>query len=372
MSVSSFDIDTVAFADLPDPEIEAWARLRADDPALESPYHHPDYHRLVDRHQGGVMVTCARRDGELVALLPWQGGAYARPSGAPLSDYQTVIGRNDVAMDLGTLLHGQVSGAFHYTAMPSTDGEETCRLELTGAEGWRAARDGSYRRHLKSTRRRVRKAEEEIGPRRVVMQSRDVDAYQALMEWKRDKFRETGKFDVLANAATSGLLRDLWERGPTAPLRADLHVLYFGDRIAAADLGLSDGTVFHSWIVGYDPDLLSYAPGIQLLEGVIDGSDALGYRVIDLGPGTDGYKRHYATHPRRVASGVVTLPSPAGMIAAGYDHAEAALRSRTGDALGKVRRRYSQIAACEPVLSKRSRAMASAIGQHFRTSPIRD
>jgi hypothetical protein len=48
---------------------------------------------------------------------------------------------------------------------------------------------------------------------------------------------------------------------------------------------------------------------------------------------------------------------------------EGALREKTGDALGKIRRRYSQIAACEPRLSKRYAAMASAIGQQMKRDP---
>jgi CelD/BcsL family acetyltransferase involved in cellulose biosynthesis len=358
--------ETIATSALNATDRAAWLRLRTNNPELESPYHHPDYHRLVDIHQGGGRLTLARRDGELTAVLPWQGGRFARPSGAPMSDYQAVIGE---PLPVDTLLTGQAVGAFHYTAMPHPDGEQTARIEIDDPEAWRAAQSSSYRRHLKSTRRRIRKAEEEVGPRRVVTQSRNIDEYQALMSWKRGKFAETGKYDVLANPGTSGLLRALWESGPEAELRCDLHSLYFGDRLAACDLGLTDGKVFHSWIVGYDPDLLPYAPGIQLLEGVIDAVPTLGYRVIDLGPGLDGYKRHYASHARTVSDGLVTLFGPAGAMAGLYDWLETGLRGGTNDALGKIRRRYSQIAACEPRLSRRGQALAKAVTHHFRQSP---
>ena len=356
-------METIATDALRADDRAAWLALRARDPRLESPYHHPDYHSLVHTHQGGGRLSLARQNGELVSVLPWQGGRFARPSGAPMSDYQGVIGE---ALPVAELLRGEAVGAFHYSAMPDADGEATARIEIDTPQGWRDDQGGSYRRHLKSTRRRVRKATDEVGAPRTVIQSRDIDAFQTLMQWKRDKFAETGKYDVLANAGTSGLLRALWERPVTAELRCDLHVLYFGERIAACDLGLTDGRVFHSWIVGYDADLLSYAPGIQLLEAVIDASEDTGYRVVDLGPGLDGYKRHYASHSRRVSAGVITLPGAAGALAGAYDRAESALRERTGDALGKLRRRYSQIAACEPSLSGRGRAMAHAVGGHFR------
>jgi CelD/BcsL family acetyltransferase involved in cellulose biosynthesis len=365
---ASFDVETIAISDLSEQDRTAWLDIRRTNPALESPYHHPDYHVLADAYQGGGKLTIARRDGELVAALPWQGGRFARPSGAPLSDYQSLICAAGTNIDVSNILANQAVGAFHYSAMPSDDGQETCRMEITTPEAWRKARDGSYRRHLKSTRRRIRKAEEEFGSRRIVTQSQDPDAYEGLIRWKRDKFKETDKFDVLDNPGTSGLLRALWDRGPEHDLRADLHVLYFGDRLAACDLGLTDGHVFHSWIVGYDPELISYAPGIQLLEGLIDETPMLGYKVIDLGPGLEGYKRHYGTHPHHVSSGLITLASPSGLMAATYDTLERHLGDATGDLLGKLRRRYSQIAACEPRFSRRSAAMAQAFKGHFRQS----
>lgn len=364
----AWQIDTFAFKDLTDADRAAWLALRDANPAHDSPYHHPTYHQFVDQFQGNVKISLAREDGTLKAVLPWQGGRFARPSGSPLSDYQAVIGASDEPNNVTQLLKRTRVGAFHFTAMPSAEGTETARCEIIDPDTWRTDHNGSYRRHLKSTRRRIRKSEEDFGPRRVVIQSRDIDAFQALMRWKAEKFTETGKYNVLDNPGTGDLIRALWERGPQADLRADLHVLYFGDRIAACDLGLTDGRVFHSWIVGYDSELMSYAPGIQLLEATINAIPETGYQIIDLGPGLEGYKRHYATHAREVDSGVITLPGPVGSIAALYDTAENGLRSGTNDLLGKMRRRYSQVAACDPSLSGRMSAMMRAAHFEIRQS----
>ena len=67
-----------------------------------------------------------------------------------------------------------------------------------GAKAWREARDGSYRRSLKSLRRRIRKTESEHGAPRFVFNSRDQGVFDTLMGWKRAQFKTTGKYDVLS------------------------------------------------------------------------------------------------------------------------------------------------------------------------------
>ena len=125
---------------------------------------------------------------------------------------------------------------------------------------WREAHDSSYKRHLKSLRRRTKKIESEHGPRSFIWQSQDPDHFETLIRWKRDKFKTTKKYDVLSVDWTLTLLRELWKNGRAAPLRCDLQVMMVNDKPVAMDLGLSDGVTFHSWIVGYDSNFHSYSP----------------------------------------------------------------------------------------------------------------
>ena len=116
---------------------------------------------------------------------------------------------------------------------------------------------------------------------------------------------------MLSTGWAEQLLKTLWQRDEQAGfVRADMHALYFGDRLAAIELGLTDGHVFHSWMVGYNDDFHHLAPGIQLLEALIDEAVGLGYSRIDLGEGIDGYKRHYANQDVNVASGFITTVGP--------------------------------------------------------------
>jgi CelD/BcsL family acetyltransferase involved in cellulose biosynthesis len=140
-----------------------------------------------------------------------------------------------------------------------------------------------------------------------------------------------------------------------------MHALYFGDRLAAIDLGLSDGDVFHSWMVAYDDALAEFGPGIQLLEGLIDASLETGYKRIDMGEGLDGYKRHYSSASTDVVSGLVAFSGAAGRLSRIYAATERWGVENLKDAPGKLRRRYSQIAACEDGKANRVKHMLAAV-----------
>lgn len=348
----------------------AWVQMRASNPDICSPYFHPDYTRLLAKLRPDVRIVCQYdASGEPTAFLPIQGQRFTRPVGAPMSDYHAII-TNHADISYDSLLSDSGIGAYHYSCATDVNRlrstqilskSETAAIDIeTTAEDWRASRDGSYRRHLKSNRRRTRKAEENIGPKRIELFSRNIDVYADLLKWKRDKFAQTGKYDVLSADWTQNLIRTLWERGEQADLRCDMHALYFGDKLAAVDLGLSDGIIFHSWMVAYNDDYSEFAPGIQLLEGLIDASSETGYRRIDMGEGLDGYKRHYATASRPVVSGLVPLSGAAGRLSRIYAATERWGVERLKDAPGKLRRRYSQIAACEDGTKGRVRHMIAA------------
>lgn len=374
VAAGKFDVCVKKPGELSEGERAAWISLRAKNPALYSPYFHPDYTCLVGKLRDDAYVAVIREQDEHVAFFPFQGprgqGGFARPIGAPMTDYHGFIHAGDKAglnfMDI--LAHTGI-GAYHYSALVDPSEQLTQFNSATdigtmmniggGISAWREARDSSYRRHLKSNRRRIRKSEEDIGARRFIFKSQDRTVFDKLIEWKQAKFIESGKYDVLSAGWTLELLEQLWLSN--GELRCDMHVLYFGDRIAAIDLGLSDGPTFHSWIVAYDGDLHSYAPGIQLLEGLLDAAADEGYTKIDLGAGIDGYKRHYATEDITVGSGFIAVSGPAAALSKLYGATEQWGQKALGDAPGKLRRRYSQIAACDDTFSGRAKAMFDAV-----------
>ena len=359
--------------ELSETDRKAWAELRLSNPRTYSPYFHFDYTLLISELRDDVYVACVYKDETPIGFLPYQGQRFARPVGAPMTDYHGFICNTDDIAPLDIIKATDV-GAFHFSSAvnasmhgfaQSEDDGVLMNIEK-GAEAWRKERDSSYRRHLKSNRRRIRKASEDIGAPRFEWLSTDQAVFDQLIAWKKQKFSETGKYDVLSADWTMKLLETLWSRQNQA-LRCDMHALYFGDRLAAVDLGLSDGNTFHSWIVAYDGELHSYAPGIQLLEALIDASEDIGYTQIDLGAGTDGYKRHYASEEVKVCGGFIAAQGSAAALSNLYNKAENFGQKALKDAPGKLRRRYSQIAACEDSVSGRAKAMLGAVASSRRS-----
>lgn len=369
--------------ELTETERSQWIALRAQNPHLYSPYFHPEYTEKLAHLRDDVHVLIAREAGQPFAFLPFQSvnsKGFGRPVGAPLTDYHGFICAPDADFDPVDLLRATGLGVFHFSTLIDSNTQMSAyTLETTectmmdikdGADAWREARDGSYRRHLKSHRRRVRKAEEDIGARRFEFNSQDPEVFATLIRWKREKFEDTGKYDVLSVDWTLALLKQLWQNS-NGDLRTEMHALYFGDRVAAIDLGLTDGVTFHSWIVAYENEFSPYAPGIQLLEGLIDAAQDLGIKRIDLGSGVDGYKRQYATEPVFVGTGFIAVKGPAAALSKLYAATETlgenAPIGSLGKIPGKLRRRYSQIAACEDSFSGRAKAMFSAVKTHSKS-----
>ena len=345
-------------AELPREVRAAWRSLRGE--ASASPYFHPDYAVAVARVAPApvrVLMEGADTPGAILAL---QGGRTARPAGAPMSDYHGMVGKADARVLLRAAGVGVLSVSGWTRAEPGLAKAPVCRIDLSGGvESWRDTRGDSYRRHSKSHRRRVRKAARDLGEPRTVWRARDPETFETLLLWKRAQFAATGKFDVL-DGWPGALIRDLWERGPDAELRADLHALYFGDHLAALDLGLAEGGTFHSWIVAYSGEFATYGPGIQLLEALIEAAPALGYHTLDLGVGLDGYKRHYANVEAEV--GVGTLRTRGTR--AGLSRAWERLETRA-EPLARLRRRYAQVQAVEPSSLARARHMGKAVRRHI-------
>ena len=211
---NSLDITRIKAEALTVAHRELWTEMRSGNPALYSPYFHPDYTQLVSQLQNDVYIAIINQDGQPVGFLPFQQrrkNGSARPVGAPMTDYHGIISHKDTAFSVADILKPAQISTFNMPAQMNapkidsdTDNDKSApcavmRLtEFDTPQVWRESRDGSYRRHLKSTRRRIKKTESEHGARSFIWQSQDPAHFELLIKWKKEKFSDTGKYDVLS------------------------------------------------------------------------------------------------------------------------------------------------------------------------------
>ena len=230
--------------------------------------------------------------------------------------------------------------------------------------GFMQRKRAEHQTRFKGFAKRRRKAERERGALEIVMDDRDASAFDTIFALKRRQYRETGKHDVLAPRWVRALFERLKSRdAPDFGLR--VCTLRLNGALAAGEVCLLGAATLHSWIVSYDPALSDYAPGMQLLQGVVEGAPQLGARRVDLATGHGSYKALFADPQGEFLEGAVCAAGFGGAIrrAAGgvWRAAETAPLGPVATAAGKLRRRSAQIASVETDLAGRARGFAFAL-----------
>jgi CelD/BcsL family acetyltransferase involved in cellulose biosynthesis len=303
-------------ADLTDDLAARWSLWQRQDASLASPYFRPEFTRAAACFFRGTKVGVMEEAGEVVGFLPFQqgwGGA-GRPAGGDLSDYQGAIVRPGLKWDVREVVRkcgissleydyavaSQIAFApYHTQLMPSHI------VDLRGGHDQYRAQHRN--RRLKELSRKLQR---EVGEIRFELRSSNGAAMQRLFEIKRQQYARTGRPDVLEPRHVRQFLEHLLQ------LRSDefegmLSVLYAGERMVAAHLGMRSKEVWHWWFPAYELAWASYCPGLLLLQHMIDAAPEVGAGMIDLGYGDEPYKVRAANHQVMVARTVVGRSWPA-------------------------------------------------------------
>jgi CelD/BcsL family acetyltransferase involved in cellulose biosynthesis len=140
--------------------------------------------------------------------------------------------------------------------------------------------------------------------------------------------------------------------------------LYAGEHHVAGHFGVRLGGWYHPWIGATAPNLESHGAGFVHQWKAVEAMDALGLHTYDLGPGSDHWKRLFASEGVEVATGLVVAPTLGGRLAQAGDRLWTTPPLDRIGLTGRVRNRLDQIAALEPAWSGRARGvldMASAL-----------
>jgi CelD/BcsL family acetyltransferase involved in cellulose biosynthesis len=309
-------IRIVPFDALGTEELDAWHRLRAANPALDSPYFHPGFAAAVHASGRPVQVAVGRDDrGAVCALLPaHRERALLRPAGWPAADFQgPVLAPGSAFAPLKLLTDGVRAVAFDHLLEPSPDFApwvESSRtspfLDTTGGlDGYLGRASRSGKDNIGQARRRTTKAERDLGSVRFAADLVDEDALRRVVELKRSQYAATGAQDYFAEPDRVDLLTRLLHTRNTE-FGGILSTLHAGPHLLAAHFGIRSGSVLHWWFPVFNPEFAALSPGWILLRELVAASPALGITRIDLGRGDDEYKRRAKTGEVMVSQGIVT------------------------------------------------------------------
>lgn len=365
----------VSIEDMSAAEIVLWNDWACQDGQLVSPYLRFEFAEIVARTRQDVRVAILEDETGIAGFFPHHApcGGIIRPVGAPMSDYQGIVGRPGARFDVGQLVRACGTSALVFDnwhcpkgGLPRSrqerDGSVVVDLKH-GAEAYFAERRSLHKDHFKKTARRQRAAERDFGPVRVELGDPKGEAFAQLQAWKSEQYVTTGKLDVFSIGWVRDVLRDLRRRegqefsGLTA-------ALWFGDRLAAVEFGLVGGDVYHSWFPAYDPELAKYSPGLLLLHGLFEQAHERGLSRIDLGRGGAHYKKYYASYEIPLDQGRLLVPGLASAGILSWEMTErlaGVMPDRLASLPVRLRRRWSQVSAFQPRLAPRLASFTASI-----------
>jgi CelD/BcsL family acetyltransferase involved in cellulose biosynthesis len=153
---------------------------------------------------------------------------------------------------------------------------------------------GTVKRLWASDRWARRRLEDEVGP--VHTERLDGAILEQCLRWKSAQYRRTGAKDLFADRRNVQLVARAVADGI-----GDVHALFAGDVVIAAQVGLHHAGRSYSWFPAYDGTYHRYSPGRLLLHDVLRASYARGDSEFDFLIGDEDYKWLYATDARLIA-----------------------------------------------------------------------
>lgn len=367
------DVETLHPSLLSAEDVALWRSLAAAQGGFGNPLLGPDFAQAIGKVREDARVAVIRRAGEALGFLPYhrRPGGLARPIGSPLSDYHGLVSRPDAGLDLAQVLRAADVSVFRYTGLIDPHGvfpasPETDRtayvidLRDATAEAYLEAIRAESPKKIKNYRRLDHKLDREVGPVRLVAGDVSREAFNLLIDWKRDQLARTGGHDFLRADWTRELMADLFSTRD-GDFRGLMINLYAGDTLVGGHFGVRQGDVYHPWIASTSPEHAAWSPGQIFFLRAIAAMPGLGLTRYDLGPGHDHYKRSYGLNTVMIGEGAVTASSVGGRVAHSMESVWSLAGAHGAGPVGQLRRRMDAIASSELTMAGRVRGFVEAV-----------
>lgn len=363
--------ERVRASDLTDHDVALWHTMQAETPAFRSPLLSPEFARAVASVRDDVRVLVVRRSGKTVGFLPVhiRPGAFARPAGAPFSDYSALITHPLPGLRIGEVL--KAAGINSYQAiglvdpynvfgeMPGAENDEAFAIDMSQGE----ASNNAFKKLLKNIRRLTRHIEEAHGPLSFVVGDRDPARFETMIRLKRQQTRDTGLHDFLAADWVQHLFKNL-QAAPESGLHGFMLTLMTGDTPILYHFGVRLGDRAHPWVSSYDPAFSTFSPGQLFLNLCPEPLREAGVNYYDLSTGDQKYKAIFSNTTFPVRHARVYSDAPPARLQARIERitldTRKALGTRIDDAVARLNRRFDHIATLELDTLSRMRGVAFA------------
>ncbi len=354
---------------------QIYAALRDARAIYDDPFFDPDFARLVGDVRDDTRIGFASDKNGVFAVwaLHVRPGNWARPIGAPFSDWNGPIVSADTELTVQEILAGfDISGMTTQGLKPrsfaKTDGLRRVGANLTDlSDGWDAfisSQQSAWPKHFKKMRRVSRNLTRDFGEWQFNPDDQRPARFERLMDLKQQQFVRTGYHNVL-DADWTRALFDRLRSFEGRRFRSRLLTLDLGDQLAAGEFNLQSDTVMHGWITAFDQSFSKYSPGNLLFHDVLKQMPDDGLKIYDSGPGLDHYKRHYTNLQAPIDIGVIAgraAPVQVSRLAGqAWRFGEQVLPSPARSLMARARRRMDQIAAVDTSLSGRASGMLNAL-----------
>jgi CelD/BcsL family acetyltransferase involved in cellulose biosynthesis len=287
-----------------------------------SPYLGPEWARLIGEVRDNARV-CIIEDGAGFFAVQRMSRFTAMGIGAPIADYQGVVGLPNLPVDRTALCRGLKVGRIDITQAPA--GQGLLGGAAAGVEGaWIAETGGGrdlYEAALKQRRsefvrqtdKKLRKFEREHGRLEFRALSGERRDFESLLAWKNAQLIRSRQPAIWNTPWIKQTLNRCFETRDTQ-FGGALFTLSSNDQLIAAAFCLRSARVLHLWLVAHDTQFDAYSPGVQLARWIAGWAGDNGVAELDFGPGDYQYKRQLSTGQRMLERGVVAGASWSGAV----------------------------------------------------------
>jgi CelD/BcsL family acetyltransferase involved in cellulose biosynthesis len=306
-------LETIHPRELSASDAALWRAHQLNDPALQSPYLTPDWAKLIGETRDDARV-CVIQDGAGFFGAQRLSRFAAMGLGAPISDYQGVVGLPELPINRADLCRALRVGRIDITHAPA--GQDLLKGAVAGREGswivdvaggrdlYEAALKQRRSEFVRQTDKKRRKLEREHGDLVVRAQSTERADFETLLAWKNAQLKRAGQPAIWAAPWIAQTLNACFETKDTQ-FGGALFTLSIKGQLAAGAFCLRSARVLHFWVVAHDHAYESYSPGVQLARWIAGWAGDSGIAEIDFGPGDYQFKRQLSTGQRMLERGVV-------------------------------------------------------------------